>query len=102
MYCRTGLQPVFTEIIAHLLQVNSRILHAPYAQVCHDFSGDSACVGHARSGPSLHWISFHGGVADIDTLSLCGSARIKTPRQPLGFLLCQLNMQDLLELRLRQ
>lgn len=54
---------VFAEIIASLLQVISQISQAPYAWVCHDFSGDFACIGHARSGSSHCWISSHGGVA---------------------------------------
>lgn len=54
---------IFAEMIASLLQVISQISHAPYAQVCYDFSGDFACIGYARSGSSHCCISSHGGVA---------------------------------------
>lgn len=54
---------VFAEIIASLLQVISQTSHAPSAQVCHDFSGDFACIGHedqdpvtAGSAPMVAWL----------------------------------------------
>lgn len=50
MCCRTALNSALAEVTASLLQVNRWILHTLYTQVSRDFSGDFACMGHARSG----------------------------------------------------